>query len=110
MTLATNNATRTIAQYVDRLSAYGVNVEPWQIVNSAIAAAQHLHNLFPRGGAVYTIGEEGLIQALAERGFFYAEENVLAVVVGMDRKLTYEKLRRAYITHPERSTIHCHKS
>jgi 4-nitrophenyl phosphatase len=95
VTLATNNATRTIAQYVDKLSAFGVNVEPWQIVNSAIAVAQHLNNLFPQGGAVYIIGEEGLSEALAEQGFFYAEENVLAVVVGMDRKLTYEKLRRA---------------
>jgi 4-nitrophenyl phosphatase len=95
VTLATNNATRTIAQYVDRLSAFGVYVEPWQIVNSAIAAALHLNNLFPRGGAVYIIGEEGLSEALAEQGFFYSEENVLAVVVGMDRKLTYEKLRQA---------------
>ena len=47
--MATNNATRTISQYVDRLGAFGVVVEPWQIVNSAIAAAAFLREQFPKG-------------------------------------------------------------
>jgi 4-nitrophenyl phosphatase len=93
--LATNNATRTIDQYVERLNSFGVNVEPWQVINSAVAAAIYLKAQFPSGGAVYTIGEAGLTEALAEQGFIHAEQNVLAVVVSMDRHLTYEKLRRA---------------
>lgn len=93
--LATNNATRTIEQSVDRLASYGVKIEPWQIVHSGMAAAQHLSIYFPEGGPVYVIGELGIIQALDQLGFYPAEENVLAVVVGMDRKLSYEKLYKA---------------
>jgi 4-nitrophenyl phosphatase len=93
--LATNNATRTIEQYVQRMQSFGVELQPWQIVNSAVTAAHYLYLRYPQGGPVYVIGEQGLIQALAEHDFYSSEENALAVVVGMDRGLTYEKLRRA---------------
>jgi 4-nitrophenyl phosphatase len=93
--LATNNATRTIGMYVERLASFGVNVLPWQVINSAQAAARFLKAHFPRGGPVYVIGERGLIEALEEQGFHHSEANALAVAVAMDRGLTYDKLRRA---------------
>jgi 4-nitrophenyl phosphatase len=93
--LATNNASRTALQYVERLTSFGVSVEPWQIINSAIAASKYLRDLFPHGGPVYIIGEIGLTTALQEQGFYQADKNVLAVIAGIDRRLTYEKLRRA---------------
>lgn len=95
ISLATNNATRTISQYVERLTSYNVVVEPWQIINSAIATAQYLHDRFPQGGPVYLIGETGLIEALEQQGFYQSEQNVIAVVASMDRHLTYDKLRKA---------------
>ena len=71
-------------------------VEPWQIINSAMAAAQYLHNQFPQGGPVYLIGEDGLIEALEQQGFYQSDDqDVIAVVASMDRQLTYDKLRRA---------------
>jgi 4-nitrophenyl phosphatase len=93
--LATNNATRTAAQYVEHLHSFGVTIEAWQVVNSAMAAASYLKDTHPNGGAVYVIGEEGLSEALAEKGFTFADHHVVAVVAAMDRKLTYDKLRRA---------------
>lgn len=93
--MATNNATRTISQYVDRLGAFGVVVEPWQIVNSAIAAAAFLREQFPKGGPVYLIGEDGLIEALNQQGFYQSEQDVIAVISSMDRKVNYDKLRKA---------------
>ena len=93
--LATNNATRTASQYVDRLHHFGVSVEPQQIINSSMVASQYLFDRFPQGGPVYVIGEAGLIEPLEKSGFYQSEEHVLAVIVGMDRYLTYDKLRRA---------------
>src|SRR4030066_1424612 len=55
---ATNNASRTIRQYVDLLLSFGVMVEEWQIINSANAATYYLTNQFPDGGPVYIIGEQ----------------------------------------------------
>lgn len=92
---ATNNATRTIQQYVEVLSSFGIIAEPWQIISSATAVTYYLSNQFPNGGPVYIIGEQGLSDACSEHGFYQSESSILAVVVGMDRQLTYEKLKTA---------------
>ena len=98
---ATNNATTTIAQYLERLRAFGVPAESWQVVTSAVAVARHLAGQHPEGGPVYIIGEAGLIEALQTQGFYQVKDtpeaypHVLAVVAGMDRQITYAKLRRA---------------
>lgn len=92
---ATNNATRSIQQYLDRFKGFGVHLEPWQVINSPQAAAHYLRQLFPQGGPVFILGEEGLQQALKEAGFYHDEQHAMAVVVGIDWKLTYDKLARA---------------
>jgi 4-nitrophenyl phosphatase len=92
---ATNNATRTISQYVSLLSSFGVGAEPWQVINSATAVTFFLCNKFPAGGPVYIIGEQGLIEACNENGFYQADSGALAVIAGMDRNLTYDKLKTA---------------
>jgi 4-nitrophenyl phosphatase len=93
--LATNNARSTPHQYLDKMKSFGVTLEPWQVINSAQAAAYELKRRFPEGGAVYAVGEEGLLSALDEQGFYQAEEGVLAVVAGLDTSFTYHKLRTA---------------
>lgn len=94
---ATNNGTRSVSMYVDRLAGFGVTAEPWQVVNSAIAVADFLSKQFPQGGPVCVVGEAGVIEALNDKGFHLAQEHddPLAVVAGMDRAMTYEKLARA---------------
>ena len=92
---ATNNATRSIDQYVDRLNRFGIPASRDQIVTSAIATAHFLKQRFPQGGPVFIVGETGLIQALESCGFYPQNDNVLAVIAGMDRSATYEKLSRA---------------
>jgi 4-nitrophenyl phosphatase len=92
---ATNNASRTIQEYVEVLSSFGIKSEAWQIISSSTAAVAYLTNLFPHGGPIYIIGEQGLVDACAEHGFFQSTSNSLAVVAGIDRKLTYDKLKTA---------------
>ena len=93
--LATNNSTRTPEQYLDRLNEYGVALELWQILTSSQVASSYLSDLYPGGGPVFIIGEEGLVTALSEHGFFHQSKGALAVVAGMDRTITYEKLSQA---------------
>ena len=93
--LATNNSTCTPAQYVEKLCAYGVELEGWQVVNSAEATARYLSAIYPQGGPVYVVGESGLVESLEAKGFTISAENVLAVVAGMDRQLNYSKIDRA---------------
>ncbi|MDH7485947.1 MAG: HAD-IIA family hydrolase [Anaerolineae bacterium] len=93
----TNNSTRTPAQYVARLARMGVHVGEEAVLTSALATAAYLAELAPPGTPVYVIGETGLRQALAERGFVLSEDHAVAryVVVGHDTALTWHKLAAA---------------
>ncbi len=91
----TNNATRTVEQYQEKFRGFKVEISAEQIFTSSKATAQYLQQRFPEGGNVYVIGERGLQEAMQETGFTIANNECLAVVVGLDRELTYEKLRRA---------------
>jgi 4-nitrophenyl phosphatase len=93
--LATNNATRSVEQYTEKLKNFGVEVPVQWVINSAQATAQYLHQRYPQGGPVYMIGESGLAQALKESDFVHSVDEPVAVVVGLDREFTYEKLRLA---------------
>jgi len=92
---ATNNATRSIEQYVQKLQSFGVNAKPEQIVNSGIATARYLQQHFPSGGRVYIIGEEGLFATLGNYGFTHSIEDPIAVVASLDRQVNYQKLKEA---------------
>ncbi|HMN61399.1 MAG TPA: HAD-IIA family hydrolase [Anaerolinea sp.] len=93
--LATNNATKSVSQYQEKLQGYGVPLPAEQIVNSAMSAAYYLKQKHPHGGRVFVVGEEGLAETMRDWGFQPAEEHVVAVVAGLDRTLTYAKLARA---------------
>lgn len=98
--LATNNATRTVDEYIERLDGFHVKLEAWQIVTSAEATAHTLAKAFPEKGPVYVVGENGICSALRAQGFDPIQDPddetlPVAVVVGLDRAVSYPKLRRA---------------
>lgn len=92
---ATNNSTRDEGQYVEKLADFGIASDPSQIVTSSNAAADLLHEYFPAGGPLFIIGEDGLRNILLRNGFFHSETSPFAVVVGMDRQVTYDKMSQA---------------
>jgi 4-nitrophenyl phosphatase len=94
--LASNNAMPSLSAFQEKLSLFGVTLSLEQIISSSVVTAHYLKKLFPSGGPVYIIGESGLVETLAEHGFTFAEDgNILAVVVGLDRYISYDKLRKA---------------
>ncbi len=93
--LASNNSTRTIDYYLEKMDKWGVSLQPAQVLNSALATALHMKAAHPQGGPVYIVGEWGLEESLARQGFLHSAEKPLAVIAGLDRRVTYEKLRQA---------------
>jgi HAD superfamily hydrolase (TIGR01450 family) len=89
----TNNATRTRAGVVETLRAAGVQAFPDEVVTSSMAAAA----LIEPGTRCLVIGMEGLVQPLRERGCVLVRDpgEAEAVVVGWDRELVWDDLRRA---------------
>jgi 4-nitrophenyl phosphatase len=93
--LVTNNSTLTPSMYASKMARMGVTVQESEVLTSSIATADYLAERYPRGSRVYTIGEEGLIDALQRAGFVFSRVDPVAVVVGFDRDITYAKLREA---------------
>ncbi len=93
--LATNNTANTPTQYAHKLLGFGIELDPHQIVNSAMATAHYLQKLYPQGGEVFVVGERSLIHTIEAAGFNVTGENPLAVVAAMDRGINYEILTKA---------------
>ena len=106
--LATNNASLTQRQYIDKLAKMHVVVTAEEILTSSMATASYLDAHQPKNKRrVFVIGEAGLQQPLIEHGFTLTglyevnqkdqSDNVGAdiVVSGLDRQLTWDKLATA---------------
>lgn len=94
--LATNNASRSRADYVAQLARFGVTVHPEEVLPSCDATALYLQGIAPPGARVLVVGEQALREAMREAGFtVIEEERADFVVVGLDWGLTYGKLARA---------------
>ncbi|MCJ7694384.1 MAG: HAD-IIA family hydrolase [Anaerolineaceae bacterium] len=96
---ATNNATKTIDEFVDKFRGFGLDLSPDQIINSSQAVGAYLSKHFPNGGNIYVVGPPSLITTLAKYGFIHQNDmenkNIVAVVGSMDYELTYEKIKQA---------------
>jgi 4-nitrophenyl phosphatase len=93
--LATNNATRTQQQFVDKLAGMGVEVYNHEVLTSSLATAGYLASLAPPGAKVFVVGMDGLRMALEEAGFRLVEEGAQFVVAGMDFAICYDRLAQA---------------
>ncbi len=98
---ATNNGTKTPEEYQRKLADLGVDIEPWQVVTSAMGIAFMLSSShkFPRGTKIFMIGEDGIRVALEEKGYeILSVENApeaQAVVMGIDRGISFQKIAEA---------------
>lgn len=96
----TNNSTRSRRNYADKLTGMGIPAQPEQVMTSAYATGLYLRGLGAAGKRVYVVGEGGLRAEMEYAGLEVAGDADLApvqyVVAGLDRELTYAKLRRAH--------------
>lgn len=93
--LVTNNSTRTPRQYTIHMRKLGMRVPERRIVTSAAGIASYLRRTLKPGARVLVVGERPLREFIARAGFVPAWKDVEAVVVGLDRKLTFRKLTHA---------------
>jgi 4-nitrophenyl phosphatase len=97
--LLTNNSTKTPTQYAEKIAEMGIHVPPAQVLTSSLATAAYLLETFGEGAPVYAIGEDGILEALAQAGFvLLRDEEYLrarSVVVGLDRQATFARLQWA---------------
>jgi 4-nitrophenyl phosphatase len=97
--LATNNSMATPADYVRKLSGMGIAIAEESILTSAMATRDYLLETLPPTAGIFVIGMPALRTQLFEGTSFqpvqYGEEQPAAVVIGLDKHFTYEKLAMA---------------
>ncbi|NOQ13183.1 MAG: HAD-IIA family hydrolase [Methyloprofundus sp.] len=105
--LATNNASHTNAQYINKLARMGVAVVAKEILTSGMATALYLaQHKDPANTRVFVLGEDGAIQPLQEQGFTLTElyqlntdetpgQGADVVVCGKDESISWDKLSTA---------------
>ncbi|UCZ52544.1 TIGR01457 family HAD-type hydrolase [Bacillus shivajii] len=90
----TNNSSKTPEQVAAKLVEMDIPATPKHVMTTSMATANYLHEQINEAN-VFMIGEEGLEDALKEKGFTLTDEAVDAVVMGIDRNINYEKLSTA---------------
>ncbi len=103
--LATNNASSTPQQYVDKLAGMGVTVALEEVMTSAMATAMYLATqMTPSETRVFVVGDEGAIQAMQGQGFVLTglyeinganSKGADVVVCGKDHTISWDKLATA---------------
>ncbi|MGI9254669.1 MAG: HAD-IIA family hydrolase [Thermomicrobiales bacterium] len=97
--LATNNSMSTPDMYVKKLAGMGIDVPASAILTSALATRDYLERELPAGSGLFVIGMPALREQLFADGAFhpvqYCEEKPAALVLGLDKEFTYEKLKAA---------------
>lgn len=94
----TNKSIASRIDYVEKLNKLGIKVELTEVINSNYITAHYLKSVMGPDDSAYVIGEAPLFEELAEENIKLAEiaANASHVVLGWDRKFTYDKLNDAF--------------
>ena len=96
---ATNNATKSVSEFQHKLSRFGVQVKPEQIVTSANAALRFISTHYAPASRVYVLGSNSLREQVHQKGFAVLDDQEPAVadvvLVALDTEVNYQKLANA---------------
>ncbi len=93
--LVTNNASKTLTQYMEKFAMMGVEVQPNEVLSAAMGVGLYLQQNAKPDSKVYMIGEDGLRESLNDAGLVLADSNVDYVTVGYTQRLTWEMMAQA---------------
>ena len=101
----TNNSSKSVADYVKKLAAFGIEATRDDFMTSSQATAYYLHK-YHEGQRLYVCGTESLKEELRGEGFTVTTniDEVDCIVMGFDTELTFQKLHDVsylLLTRPE---------
>lgn len=90
----TNNSSRDLETYIDKLHGMGIDIEHRQMMVSTHVILRWLKKHYD-GKRVYVVGTPALRKEFETHGWTLDEEHPDIVILGFDTTLTYEKLSKA---------------
>ena len=94
----TNNSSRYQSVVADQLKGFGLDVEPWQVITSAVVAARMTAREVPAGAAVLVIGADHLRDEVAKQGLRVvdsSDDHPAAVLQGWFPGINWQVLAEA---------------
>jgi len=102
----TNNSSKSVDKYVEKLNRLGIPAEPDEFFTSTDAACVYLAQNY-HGNKLYALGTASFRQQLSKAGFpitDHLEDGIDGIIMGFDTELTFQKLDdacRLLTTKPE---------
>lgn len=91
----TNNSSKSVEDYMEKLSRMGLETPRELLYTSTLFAADYLKERMPQLKRLYVLGTESMKLELRGLGFEVSQRSPDAVVAGYDVELSYQKLGRA---------------
>ncbi|MDQ0271636.1 HAD-IIA family hydrolase [Cytobacillus purgationiresistens] len=103
----TNKSISSRMDYVEKLKGLGIEVGLDEVINSNFITAKFLKQFLETGEAALVIGEQPLLEELADEGIPITRDAKQArvVVLGWDRQFNYEKINLAFQAWLNKATI-----
>ena len=95
----TNNSSRSVADYVEKVRAMGIQADYENFYTSSQATAMYIKENYP-GQRVYCMGTRSLVEELKQEGIDVVTEvddKATVVLIGFDTENTSEKIRNTCI-------------
>lgn len=95
----TNNSSKSVAVYVDKLKRLGIEATAEDFFTSTMATCVYLKEHF-KGNKIYAAGTASFRKELADSGFAvtdHIEEGIDCLLMGNDNELTFQKLEDACV-------------
>ena len=89
----TNNSSKTIKEYEDKLSKIGFLEKGDEVYSSGVAMIWYL-NKYYSGKRVYVLGTNELVENCRQNGIIIDDKNPEIAVLAYDTTLTFEKIKK----------------
>jgi len=97
-TFLTNNSSKSVAEYLNKIHALGIEATRDNVYTSALATQKYIRNVYPDANRVFILGTSGLKQEFTDAGYTVVNGDLELepelVVVGFDTTLTFERLSK----------------
>ena len=90
----TNNSSKSVDKYVEKLRRIGIKAEPEEFFTSTDAACVYLRENY-HGNKLYALGTSSFRDQLKEAGYpitDHLEDDIDGIIMGFDTELTFQKL------------------
>lgn len=91
----TNNSSRSVKDYITKLSSMGIPVSGENFFTSSQATMMYIKKNYP-GKLIYCMGTNSFVEELKENNILvttHENKDIGAVVIGFDTELTFDKIR-----------------